>query len=238
MANACPRRAFRWTRTASLLLAGLLAAAPALAESPVESFNTQYRLKAAGFPFTVGAQRTLSKAGGERWEMEVSASNFLGEIRETSVFTWQGCLPVTHYYGYHREGLGRVKAAELRIADKQATSERTDHEPYRYAVDQPATDKIALTLALQCRLARGDRDITLNVADERGVETQRFQVEGRETLDIDGEDVATVKVRRLREADSERQTWLWFAPGNDYTLVQLVQENDDGRHVMNLESLP
>ncbi|HCK27295.1 MAG TPA: DUF3108 domain-containing protein, partial [Alcanivorax sp.] len=71
-----------------------------------------------------------------------------------------------------------------------------------------------------------------------GVETQRFQVEGRETLEIDGEDVATVKVRRLREADSERQTWLWFAPGNDYTLVQLVQENDDGRHVMNLESLP
>ena len=66
MANACPRRAFRWTRTASLLLAGLLAATPALAESPVESFNTQYRLKAAGFPFTVGAQRTLSKAGGER----------------------------------------------------------------------------------------------------------------------------------------------------------------------------
>ena len=133
MANACPRRAFRWTRTASALLAGLLAAAPAFAESPVQSFDTQYRLKAAGFPFTVGAQRTLSKAGGERWRMEVSASNFLGEIRETSVFTWQGCLPVTQYYGYHREGLGRVKAAELRIADKQATSERTEHEPYRYA---------------------------------------------------------------------------------------------------------
>ncbi len=43
---------------------------------------------------------------------------------------------------------------------------------------------------------------------------------------------------RLREADSERQTWLWFAPNKDYTLVQLVQENDDGRHVMSLESLP
>lgn len=237
MANACPRRAFRWTRTASLILAGLLAT-PVFAASPVDSFDTRYRLKAAGFPFTVAAQRTLSKAGGDRWEMEVSASNFLGEIRETSVFTWRGCLPVTHYYGYHREGLGQVKAAELRIADQQATSERTEHEPYRYEVDEPATDKIALTLALQCRLARGDRDITVNVADERGVEKQRFRVEGRETLEIDGEDVATVKVRRQREAGSERQTWLWFAPGNDYTLVQLVQENDDGRHVMNLESLP
>lgn len=238
MANACPRRAFRWTSAASALLAGLLAAIPAFAAPPVESFDTLYRLKAAGFPFTVGAQRTLTQAGGDRWEMAVSASNFLGEIRETSVFTWQGCLPVTHYYGYHRKGLGRVKAAELRIADNQATSERTDHEPYHYTVDEPATDKIALTLALQCRLARGDRDITVNVADERGVEKQRFQVEGRETLEIDGEELATVKIRRLREADSERQTWLWFAPEDDYTLVQLVQENDDGRHVMNLESTP
>ena len=238
MANACPRGAFKWKRTASLIFAGLLAATPALAESPVGGFDTRYRLKAAGFPFTVGAQRTLSKASGDRWKMAVSASNFLGEVSETSVFTWQGCLPVTHYYGYHREGLGRVKAAELRITDKQATSERTEHEPYRYAVDEPATDKIALTLALQCRLARGDRDITLNVADERGVEKQRYQVEGRETLEIDGRDLETVKVRRLREAGSERQTWLWFAPSNDYTLVQLVQENDDGRHVMNLESPP
>lgn len=238
MANACPRKAFRSTRTASVILAGLLAAAPAFAEPPVQSFQTQYRLKAAGFPFTVGAQRTLSQAGGDRWEMQVSASNFLGEIRETSLFTWQGCTPVTRYYGYHRQGLGQVKAAELRIEGNQAVSERTEHEPYKYRVDEPATDKIAVTLALQCRLARGDRDITLNVADERGVEKQRFRVEGRETLEIDGKDLATVKVRRLREAGSERQTWLWFAPEKDYTLVQLVQENDDGRHVMSLESLP
>ena len=54
MANACPRRAFRWTRKASALLAGLLAAAPAFAESPVQSFHTPYRLNAPGFPFTVG----------------------------------------------------------------------------------------------------------------------------------------------------------------------------------------
>ncbi len=238
MANACPRRAFRWKRTASVLLAGLLAAVPAFAEPPVPGFDTLYRLKAAGFPFTVSAQRRLTPSSGERWQMEVAASNFLGEIRETSVFTWDGCMPVTQYYGYHREGLGRVKAAELRIANGQATSERTEHEPYQYSVDEPATDKIALTLALQCHLAAGDRDITVNVADERGVEKQRFQVEGRETLEIDGQELATVKVRRVRDAGSERQTWLWFAPDDDYTLVQLVQKNDDGRHVMTLENLP
>ncbi len=102
----------------------------------------------------------------------------------------------------------------------------------------PATDKIALTLALQCRLQQGDQNMVLNVADERGVEKQRFQVEGNENLEIDGDEVATVKVRRVRAPNSDRQTWLWFAPEHGYTLVQLVQKNDDGRHVMTLETMP
>lgn len=246
MANPYPPRACpsprpperrRWP---ALLAALLLSASAFAADPPVAAFQAQYRLKAAGFPFTVSATRSLAPADAGTWKMEVAARNFLGEIRETSIFQWRGCVPTTRYYGYRRAGLGRVKTAELRVdpASRLVTSERAGREPRQYRAPAAATDDIALPLALQCMLLKGEREMTLAVADERGVETHRYQVDGEETLDIGGEKVASVKVRRVRGKNSGRETWLWFAPRHQYALVQLVQRNEDGRHVLTLENLP
>ncbi|MBL7249110.1 DUF3108 domain-containing protein [Alloalcanivorax marinus] len=240
MAKPCPPRAFHRALRLSGLLAALTLGSTAMAAPPVAAFQSEYRLKAAGFPFSVGATRSLSPAANGGWKMEVKAKNFIGEIRETSLFEWQGCVPVTRYYGYRRAGLGRVKTAELRIdpATHRATSERSGHEPRDYDAGAAATDEIALPLALQCMLSRDQDNLTLRVADEREVETHRYQVEGRETLEVGDREVATIKVRRVRERDNGRETWLWFAPEHDYALVQLVQRNNDGRHVLRLENLP
>ncbi|WP_157933792.1 DUF3108 domain-containing protein [Alloalcanivorax mobilis] len=243
MANVYPHKAgkrpwLRWLSATSAVLAVLLLPAAASAEPPLAAFSSQYRLKAAGFPFSVSAMRTLKPLDNGDWRMEVLAHNFIGEIRETSVFTWRGCTPVTHYYGYLRKGLGQVKSAEVRISDGQATSERSEHQPARFAVDRDASDKIAMTLALQCRLARGDQDLTVKVVDEREQEVQHYEVQGRETLKLGDLKLDTVKVHRVRAGTSKRQTWLWFAPQRGYELVQMVQENSDGRHVLTLEPSP
>ena len=87
-------------------------------------------------------------------------------------------------------------------------------------------------------LSRGEDALTLRVADEREVETHRYRVEGRETLEVADREVKTIKVRRVRERDNGRETFLWFAPEHDHALVQLVQRNNDGRHVLRLETFP
>ncbi|KAF0806873.1 hypothetical protein A6D6_01237 [Alcanivorax xiamenensis] len=242
MAKSYPHKAGNGRRrflTSALLTLLILATAPAIAtESPITPFQLQYRLKAQGIPFAVTANRTLKALGDGQWQMEVVASNVLGEIRETSRFTWSGCTPVSRYYGYRRKGLGQLKEAEVRIpaGGATATAKRSGKADRQYPVPSDAvTDKISLTLALQCRLARGERDLTLHVADERELESQHYLVEGEETLSINGNPITTVKVRRDRSGNSPRQTWLWFAPEYGYTLVQLVQENEDGRHVMTLQ---
>lgn len=250
MASSCPPRAPKWqaianatavaaARSLGAALLGLLLAGAASAEPPVAPFSHQYRLKAAGVPFSVAAQRTLKALPDGTWRMDVLARNFLGEIRETSVFAWRGCTPVTRSYSYRRKGFGQLKTAEVHIdgATGQATSQRSKHAPRRFPATG-ATDKIAMTLALQCRLARGESDLTLQVVDERKQETQRFEIEGRETLTIGDDTLETIRVRRVRDARDERQTWLWFAPRRHYLLVQLVQENNDGRHVLTLEPSP
>ncbi|EKF74975.1 hypothetical protein A11A3_05961 [Alcanivorax hongdengensis A-11-3] len=226
----------RVTSTFSLLIISMAFGSPALADSPVAAFTEHYRLKSQGIPFTIDATRTLSPVRDGLWEMQVHARNWLGEIRETALFSWDGCTPQTSYYGYMRKGLGRVKKAEVHINQETgvAVSERSGKADRSYPVRETATDQLSLTLALQCELQQGKTDITLPVADERKLQTERFQVVGHETLELGDTRIKTVKVQRQREADSDRQTYMWFAPQRGFALVQLVQQNADGTHTMTL----
>ena len=222
-----------------LLLLAILAATASHASPPVSPFSLDYRLKSEGIPFSITAHRTLEPVQDGLWKMEVHASNWLGEIRETALFNWQGCTPQSNYYSYLRRGLGRVKEAHLRL-DRDAgiaASERTDKPIRNYTITDDATDELSVTLALQCELRNGKKNIHLNVADEREQESQHFRVVGEETLKVGRQRVKTVKVQRQRGPNSERQTYLWFAPGHDYLLIQLLQENSDGEHVMTLQSM-
>ncbi|MED5387749.1 MAG: DUF3108 domain-containing protein [Pseudomonadota bacterium] len=237
MGKHSPNRVFSWCNL--LLLAMALAAPASHAEPPVPPFQLDYSLKSEGIPFTVTATRTLKPARNGLWEMEVQAKNWLGEIRETALFGWQTCIPQSRYYGYYRRGLGRVKEATLRLNREtgMAASERTDKPSRRYPISENATDELSVSLALQCALQAGERDIHLQVADERSLEAHRYRVVGEEQLNIDGQEVKTLKVQRDRGANSPRQTYMWFAPQYDYQLVQLLQENRDGDHVMTLLSM-
>ena len=231
----------RVTRYPKLLLtlALLAMASPALAQPPVTAFTLDYRLKSEGIPFSITATRTLEKVKGDLWKMEVSAKNWLGEIRETALFNWQSCTPQSSYYGYMRKGLGRLKEATLHL-DREtgiAASERTGKAMRSYPISDTATDELSVSLALQCALKRGDQEVELDVADERSQETQRFRIVGEDILKVDGQRLHTVKVQRIRASDSERQTFMWFAPKHHYLLVQLLQKNNDGEHVMTLQSL-
>jgi len=237
MANRCPNKGFNWSST--LLLALALVTPASHAEPPVAPFSLDYSLKSEGIPFTVTATRTLKPVQDGLWKMEVRAKNWLGEIRETTLFDWQECIPQSTSYRYYRRGLGRVKEAILNLDRKAgvAASERTDKPARSYPITDTATDELSVSLALQCSLQTGQRDIKLEVADERSQEAQRFRVVGEEQLKIDGKRVETVKVQRQRGANSKRQTYMWFAPQHDYLLVQLLQENSDGDHVMTLQSM-
>mgnify|MGYP000321349189 FL=1 len=237
MANHSLNRVFNWSSSLLLILA--LAAPASHAEPPVAPFTLDYHLKSEGIPFTFTATRTLKPVRDGLWKMEVQAKNWLGEIRETTLFDWQQCIPETTYYGYYRRGLGRVKEAKLHL-DREAgvaASERTDKPMRSYPITDEATDKLSVSLALQCSLQTGKRDIKLQVADERSLEAHRYRVVGQEQLKIDGKQIETVKVQRQRGANSKRQTYMWFAPQHDYLLVQLLQENSDGDHVMTLQSM-
>jgi hypothetical protein len=202
-----------------------------------EPFVQPFRLNTAGLPFAVEAERRLVRVDADTWQVELLASNLLGTIRETSLFTWHGCVPRTLEYRYVREGLGRKREAVVRL-DRAAGLARVQHSrrgELEYAIGPDTTDKLALGLGLQCRLREGGA-LVFDVAEEKRLSEHRFLIEGEELLETPVGALQTVRVLRDRGADSERQTRLWFAIERDYALVRLVQEEDGKRHELMIAS--
>ena len=183
-------------------------------------------------PFSIRAERTLRQVEGGVWQMRIEASNWLGEIRETTLFSWHACLPRTTYYGYRRRGLGQSRRTDIHLDREQqiAVLYRDREEVRSYPITADATDLLSVSLALQCQLARGDEHFQLDVANERRVNEYQYQRLPPERLRTPIGRLDVIPVQMIRDSDSERNTTMWFAPSLGYALVRMVQEDDGERY--------
>lgn len=234
MANQYPLTASIWI---SCLL-GLLLPLQAHA-APEQSFNQEFRLSTSQAPVSVTAERRLRQIDDTTWQMEVEAGNLLGRIREVTRFSWHQCTPQTTRYSYLREGLGQKREATLTLdrSTGMALSTRSNGKVREYPISITTTDKLSQTLALQCMLQRGDQDLVVDVADEKGREQERYSRDGEEILQTPAGQLRTVRLLREQDEDQGRRTWLWFAADHNFSLVKLVQEEDNQRHEMVIRSL-
>lgn len=221
-----------------LLASLLLLPIPAAAEAPLAPFKQSFVLSSTGVPFSITAERRLTVDAKGIWHMSVSADNWLGEITESTAFSWQNCLPQSSLYRYKRVGMGKKKYAV--VAFDQAAGEahvRRDDRRKSYAITGTTTDKLSQTLALQCMLSRGDMALELDIADESGLDRIQYRRVGEEILSTPAGKFSTVKVERVRDASSDRETLMWFATDQQYALVQMVQREDGKTHTLVIRKL-
>ncbi|WP_008736973.1 DUF3108 domain-containing protein [Isoalcanivorax pacificus] len=223
----------------SLLLVLLSSPAARASEPGVAPFTLAYSFSGSGVPFSISAERTLKPVGDGQWEMQIRARNMLGEIRETTRFSWtEECLPQSLYYGNYRRGLGRERQATLTLDQRTglATLTRNGEFSREFEIDADTTDILSQTLALQCLLQRGESGATtLDVASERRREPMTYQRLGEERVRTAAGRFNAVKLERVRDDDSGRRTLLWFAPELDYTLVRMIQDNGDDEYELELK---
>ena len=218
----------------------LLACLPTQAQTVSEpsGFSQEFRLSSSGVPISITAERRLRQLDDGSWQMEVEAGALIGKVREITEFRWDQCTPQTTRYSYLREGLGQKRKALL-VLDREtgtALATRTNGQQRQYPIADSTTDKLSQTLALQCMLSRGDADLVVDVADDKGREQQRYRRDGEEILQTPAGALRAVRLVRER-TDNDRQTWLWFAADHNFALVKLVQEEDNQRHEMLIRSL-
>jgi len=214
-----------------VLLAGLLSL-PTLAVPP-QPFEASYDARYDNM--RASATRSLQyDANTATWTLLAEAKlTLLGatltSISERSNFRWQDDQPQPLLHEFRQRGAGarqrsvrfdhEAGQAEYRVGDRQGT----------LPLDGPVFDELSGYLVLRERLAAGETDISLTVADRDKLETQRYQVLGEEELQTPLGTFATLRVARIRDAGSERRTELWLAPSADYLLIKLLQTEPNGR---------
>ena len=217
-----------------VLLTSLFLALPSLAAEQL--FQNEYRSRFEGFGVTT--TRSLTRLDDGTYLFRIESSHFLAKLDERSHFriTDEGeYQSLEHVMTRRVLGVRRVERTEFDWENSVVTFERRG-EQSEMPLETGYTDRTLYTYLMELDLAEGMEMPSYRVVDRNRVRDFTFEVLGEEQLRIDGEELTTLKLRRVTDDDS-RETLVWFAPSMDYRLVQIVHTEDDGsEYEMYIES--
>lgn len=219
----------RVTIIVSLLFSGHIAAEPT-------QFRVEYQADIKGLPISATGIRTLEQVGDNRYLLSSSAENFLGAVREESLFSLEvdgDIKPLK--YRYRRSGLGRNRDAILSFDwERNRVLNDVQSVPWEMDIPDGALDKLLYQFKVRRDLEKAYRqnqpwpELTYDIADGGKMKVYRFEVLGEDVTDTPMGQFRTIKVTRVQE-DKDRTTLFWLAPAHEFLLVRLrLFEDDDG----------
>jgi len=180
------------------------------------------------------ATRSLESKGPNLWLYRFDVNSFVADIDESLFFMWQDGRVVPLEYRYKLSGL-LIRNRERQLSFDW-TENRVTGKFEKNKVDMPLQpgdlDPLGFQLQLRQDLKAGKTDVTYRVIDDDRFDTDRFRVIGSEKEIFHDQEYETVKVEKVRGANSKRETLIWFAPELDYMLVQLRQTEPNGSEYM------
>lgn len=176
------------------------------------------------------ARRRLEERKDGTWEYRTDVDSFIADIDESLIFRWEGERVIPLRYRYHLSGF-LIKDRKQKINfdwDKGLATGHYRGEKFSLKLEDGALDPMGFQLQLRRDIKAGKRDMTYRVIDKGDYDTDRFAVIDEEKITTNGEKIATLKAEKVRDKDSKRKTFMWFAPERDYLLVRLLQVEPDG----------
>lgn len=220
------RRPLRW-----LAALGLSLCAGALTAAELTPFTASYAADMKKIPVNGEAIHTLTQNDDGTWNLSFTAGMFVARLSEESTLRFEEGNVVPLNYKYERRGLGRGRETTQVFdwANKQVTGEYKG-EAFTLSAEPGLLDKTTYQLALQRDLMAGLMEMSYQVVDGDEIDQYDFKVVGEDRVTTRAGQFDAVKVERVRDADSKRQTTLWFAKDWNYLLVRLSQVETDGQH--------
>lgn len=146
---------------------------------------------------------------------------FLSDNRfEESVFRREKDKLLPFQYRYQRTGTGPDKALAVDFDTTAATIKINNdtHLPW-----QGEMDNQLYRIDLPLKLAKGATHLSYSFVNYRGeIREYQFKVLGKEQLTLPYGMLEGIKVKIVRSS-TKRQTYAWFSPELNYTLVRLQQ---------------
>ena len=225
-------------RLLHLALALLLASTSglALAAAP-QAFTATYRVLRDGSPMGE-ATVSLQPLGNGRWEYSKHMRGTSGlaallgaRLDEVSQFRWKGDVPEALSYDYRLEASVKTRQRHVRVDwDKHRVSVDEGKGAITYAAVPGMVERNTTALAIGLALRGGQTRIALPVAVKQEVETQRFEITGKEKVRVPAGRFDAVRVDR---SDADRGFSAWYAPQR-YPLPVKLSQKEGGDLTMEL----
>ena len=196
-----------------------------------------------GISLSGKAERSLVKFSDGNYRLTTEASAMIASLAESSLFSFLDDQLQPIHYSYQRKVFNNKRNVEVAF-DWPNKKVKNTAEGSSWVMDiVPHTlDKQSVQLRLQLDLAITPvvegQVYAYEVADGGLLKTYQFIADGEDLIETDLGTFKSVRIKRDRGEDTNRETWIWFAPELDYTIVRIVQKETDGkRYQLNLTHL-
>ncbi|EIM02512.1 hypothetical protein UU5_01147 [Rhodanobacter sp. 115] len=214
-----------------------LATSAAFAATPPQPFTATYQVLRDGE--AIGQATIQLKAVGDgqyEYSNDVKGTSGLAAMlgassSETTRFRWTGGVPETLTYDYKMETAIKQKQRHLQADWSTHQVGVTDNgKHFSYATAPGMVDRNTLPLALGLALQDNKRSVTLPVGVKQQIESQQFQVKGKETVKVPA---GSFQAERVERTDSDKSFDAWYAPRKYPVPVKLAQ-SDGGNLTLQL----
>ena len=242
-----PFTRFMDLKTAFLFLIAYVLPIAANASSELKPFTAQYSSQwDLGISLAGSAERSLSKNSDGSYTLKTSASAMVAKLIESSTFEFKDNKIKPLNYAYQRKILNNKRNVDVDFDWPNFKVKNTAGGSSWVMDILPNTqDKQSVQMRLQLDLANLDFEkqtqgtvFSYEVADGGHPKTYQFVIDGEDKIDTPEGSQRSIRVKRDRGDESERETWIWFAPELDYSIVKILQIEADGkRYQLNLAKL-
>jgi len=224
----------------ALLGCCLLATAPLYAEPTIPAFTAHYELLRNG-KMKVGEVKrttTIAENGVVTFESHSKTTGLAAlfikdKISESTAFVLDDDTIQPQHYHYDRNGGKRSLVINLDFDwPNKSMADTVDDEPIQIPISAGTQDKLSYQLQLMLDLQAGLTTFDYPVADKDAVKTYRFTLLGEETIKTPIGNIATIKLKRERAANSKRNITIWFAKSLRYLPVRITQGKSDDEFIM------
>lgn len=230
----------------SFFFAALLACASLAQAAAPAAYTAQYEVRRNGEAMGTATVSFSAQQGGN-YELRTRTVGTSGmaalagaDIDERSTIGWREGQPETVRYSYRQKVAWKTKERSLVVdAGARRIDSRDGDKTYSPPYEPGVLDRHAVNIALMQDLASGaSGDRIYRVPQRDQIDTQRYRIAGRETLQTALGAQPAVRVERIRDSDDGRKTTVWFGSGQRFIPLRMLQTESNGDSVeMRIQSI-
>lgn len=191
-------------------------------------FTATYKGKYNGWNITL--ERSLQEVKPGQFNLASKASNFLGQLEETSEFSLVDDQLLPRVYTYNRRILGKANSESIRFAwDTQEafyTRANKSQDNRTLKLTSGLLDPALYQLQLQRDLARHQTQLNYAFIKRKDIKSYRFSPVGTDSFTLNGVQLKATIVERLE--NSTKKTRIWLLPELNWQIARIQHKEESG----------